>query len=198
MTLTTECGDFISTVPTVDNGKPHGIVHLTDQNPLEHDGKGITQAISRINNDLAPQIVDKPATDQEALDNVLRLSDPSDNKETIGGNSLLAISTSVCKAGAKSFHIPVEQHILNLCECPIDNMIFPVISPTLFIHPPNGCVNLIIQEIRLIPIGFTSVKEAVKALTELRMRITKVIKEEYSESVLYIFLLCIEIVCIKL
>lgn len=189
MTLTTECGDFISTVPTVDNNKPHGVVHLTDQNPLEYDGKGITSAIGKINNDLAPQVVDKAATDQESIDNTLRLSDPSDNKESIGGNSILAVSTAVCKAGAKSFHIPVEQHILNLCECPIDNMIFPVISPTLFIHPPNGCANLIIQELRLIPIGFTTVKDAVKALTELKTRVTKIIKEEYSESVfIYLFI----------
>lgn len=191
VSITTECGDFTAYIPnTINKELLHGVVYLTD-NSEEYEGYGVNCIIEKIKNQIAPQLADRLATDQESLDNLLKGVDSTEDKSEFGGNCLLPLSIAICKAGATSFHIPIEQHILNLSENPSDNMLLPIISPTLFIKPVNGCLNLITQELRLLPIGFNSAKEAIFTIADLKMKIAKVIREEYGENVFIIlYIVC--------
>ena len=65
-------------------------------------GKGVTRAISNIENLIAPKVLGSDAFDQRKLDEAMIALDGSANKSKLGANAILGVSLAVAKAAAKS------------------------------------------------------------------------------------------------
>ena len=55
-------------------------------------GKGVTQAVANVNDEIAPEVEGLSAMEQAALDSALRELDGTENKSRLGANALLGVS----------------------------------------------------------------------------------------------------------
>jgi enolase 1/2/3 len=77
-------------------------VELRDGDKSQYVGKGVSKAISNVNQLIAPELVKSglKVTNQKAIDDFLIKLDGSANKGKLGANAILGVSIAVAEAGA--------------------------------------------------------------------------------------------------
>ena len=98
-------------VPSGASTGAHEAVEKRDGDKKRYMGKGVLEAISGINGELAETLVGFEATDQQAIDNVMIEIDGTENKSRLGANSILGISLAVAKAAAAYVNVPLYRYI---------------------------------------------------------------------------------------
>ena len=74
-----------------------------------YGGKGVTRAVANIHDEIAPALLGRNATDQEALDQVMLDLDGTPNKARLGANAILAVSLAAARAfGRGARHSTVQ------------------------------------------------------------------------------------------
>ena len=88
-------------------------LELRDKDKSKWHGKGVTKAVSNINDVLAPELVKAglDPVEQVAIDTMMLKIDGTENKNNLGANAILGVSMAVCKAGAahKGNAIPLNK-----------------------------------------------------------------------------------------
>ena len=74
-------------------------------------GKGVLKAVKTVADEIEPAIVDKSVFDQVYLDEILISIDGTHDKSRLGGNTLVAISLAIAKAGAASKSMPLFKYL---------------------------------------------------------------------------------------
>ncbi|MHA2276473.1 MAG: phosphopyruvate hydratase [Candidatus Kariarchaeaceae archaeon] len=136
-------------------------------------GKGVTQAVKNVNDIIAPKIIGRDLTEQENLDNFLKELDGTPNKANLGANAILGVSIANLKAAANSQNKWTYEYIGKgdySLPCPMLNVI-------------NGGEHaggdLAIQEFMLMPLGFDTYSEALRASAEVYQNLKKYLKKTY-------------------
>lgn len=110
-TVITESGHTGSAVCTAGTSVgSHEIVFEYDEDPARFMGKGVSKAVSLINEKVSKLLIGVDSANQSLCDNIL-LSYLDENGKALGGNITGAISAAVLKAGAESLGIPLYRHI---------------------------------------------------------------------------------------
>lgn len=126
-------------------------------------GKGVLKAVKTVADEIEPAIVDKSVFDQVYLDEILISIDGTQDKSRLGGNTLVAISLAIAKAGAASKSMPLFKYLNQdiskfLLPCPMLNII-------------NGGRHAVdsvdVQEFMVVPAGFQTFAEALRAGAEI-------------------------------
>ena len=126
-------------------------------------GKGVLKAVKTVADEIEPAIVDKSVFDQVYLDEILISIDGTYDKSRLGGNTLVAISLAIAKAGAASKSMPLFKYLNQdiskfLLPCPMLNII-------------NGGRHAVdsvdVQEFMVVPAGFQTFAEALRAGAEI-------------------------------
>ena len=144
---------------------------LRDGDPARYGGKGVLSAIENINSLIFPAVEGIDASNQEELDKTIVEIDGTENKSTVGANASLAVSLATAKAAALSRKTPLYKHINNTGK-----YILPV--PMLNIinggrHAENSTD---IQEFMVVPAGFKSFSEAMRAGCEVYYSLLDILK----------------------
>ncbi|MEA2067349.1 MAG: phosphopyruvate hydratase [Thermotogota bacterium] len=136
-------------------------LELRDGDKDRFMGKGVTKAVKNINEIIAPEIMDLNALDQLELDRSLLELDGTENKDKLGANAILAVSMAVARAASKYLEIPLYRYLggANTKQLPVPFM--NIVNGGQ--HADN---NLEIQEFMIVPAGFKSFKEALRAGVE--------------------------------
>lgn len=125
-------------------------------------GKGVTKAVSNIEERIAPALCGLAALDQATVDAAMRELDGSDNKSVLGANAILAVSMATAYAAAQSLGLPLYQYLggpmASLLPVPLMNVI------NGGAHAAN---NLDFQEFMLVPHGADSFREALRMGAEV-------------------------------
>ncbi|MBI4032464.1 phosphopyruvate hydratase [Candidatus Berkelbacteria bacterium] len=112
---------------------------------LEDPAKSRANALS-----LGQQIVGQDPTQQEKIDLILLQADGSEDKSTLGGNVLLALSLATAEAAAKAARKPLYEHLHDIA-----GLHAPIGLPTPMFNVINGGKhsdnNLPFQEFMLVP-----------------------------------------------
>ena len=145
---------------------------LRDGDPARYGGKGVLSAVENINSLIFPAVEGIDASNQEELDKTIVEIDGTENKSTVGANASLAVSLATAKAAALSKKIPLYKHINNTGK-----YILPV--PMLNIinggrHAENSTD---IQEFMVVPAGFESFSEAMRAGCEVYYSLLDILKK---------------------
>ena len=74
-------------------------------------GKGVTQAVSNVNTEIAEAIAGMDALDQAALDGALIALDGTPNKSRLGANAILGVSLAAAHAAAAHEGVPLWRHL---------------------------------------------------------------------------------------
>ena len=158
-------------VPSGASTGSHEALELRDQDPHRFHGKGLLKALSNINS-LFDKLKSVSITNQFEMDSLLKEWDGTKNKSHLGANTILAISLAYAKAKALSRN----QELFESFES--KNYALPVPLINILnggVHANNG---LSVQEFMIVPYGFNSFKEALRAAAETFYCLRQLLKEQ--------------------
>ena len=133
-------------------------------------GKGVTKAITNIQEIIAPALIGVEVTNQQEIDEKMIALDGTSSKSKLGANAILGVSLAVLNLAAKSLGLPLYRYV-NKVFNDINgvNLVMQLPVPMLNIinggeHADN---NLDIQEFMIMPIGANNFYEAMQWSTEI-------------------------------
>jgi len=172
--VTLEDGSFgRAIVPSGASTGAYEAVELRDNDEGRFLGKGVLQAVTNVNTIIAPALMDAPALDQVAIDNLLLELDGTPNKSKLGANAILGVSLAVAKAAANCVGLPLYRYIggVNAKELPVPMM-------NILNGGKHADNNVDIQEFMILPVGASSFAEALRMGTEVFHNLKSVLKKK--------------------
>ncbi len=149
-------------VPSGASTGKHEAVELRDGDKARYMGKGVTKAVTNVNQEIAAAVSGINAAEQAALDKKLIDLDGTPNKGRLGANAILGVSMAAAKAVSVSRKEPLFRYLggqkANLLPIPMMNIL------NGGEHADN---NVDIQEFMIMPVGAVSFKEALRMGTEV-------------------------------
>lgn len=148
-------------------------------------GKGVLKAVDNVVKIIGPALVGKDPRDQTGIDNfMVHELDGTKNewgwcKQKLGANAILAVSLSVCKAGAAVSKVPLYKHIANVAGN--STLILPVPAFNVINGGSHAGNKLAMQEFMILPVGASSFTEAMKMGAEVYHHLKSVIKKKYGQ-----------------
>ena len=124
-------------------------------------GKGVRQAVSHVNGRIAEAVVGQPVDAQEHVDSLLIDLDGSGNKSSLGANAILAVSMAVKKAAAQAAGRPLYRTFGDERAAVLPIPLMNILNGGA--HASNA---LDIQEFMVVPHGFETFAEALRAGVE--------------------------------
>jgi enolase len=178
-TVTLEDGTMASAmVPSGASTGTYEAVELRDDSKDRYLGKGVLKAVENVNKKIAEVIVGMEVTNQDEIDQAMIALDGTENKSELGANAILSVSMACARAAALSERIPLYEYIAKLFDNPTDVFELPV----PMINVLNGGKHALgasdIQEYMIMPIGASSVQEAIRWGSEIFHNLGKVLKEK--------------------
>ena len=146
-------------------------VELRDGDRTRYLGKGVRKAVEHVNTTIAKALDGFDAGDQAALDKRLVDLDGTENKGRLGANALLGVSMANAHAVAASKKQPLWQHLAGGREVSLPVPMMNIINGGA--HADN---NVDLQEFMVLPVGFDSFSEALRAGTEIFHALKSVLK----------------------
>ncbi|MGY0650418.1 phosphopyruvate hydratase [Luteimonas sp. A537] len=146
-------------------------VELRDGDKTRYLGKGVMQAVANVNGTIADALKNFDAADQAGLDKRLIDLDGTDNKGRLGANALLGVSMAAAHAVAASRRIPLWQ-LLAGDRAPV----LPVPMMNIINGGAHADNNVDLQEFMVLPVGFDSFSESLRAGTEIFHALKSVLK----------------------
>ena len=164
-------------VPSGASTGENEALELRDGDKSRYLGKGVLKAVENVNNKLAPVVEGMEVTDQVGIDQAMLAADGTPFKKNLGANAILGVSLAVARAAADSLGLPLYRYIGGTNGKTI----------------PTPCMNVInggahaessvdFQEFFIIPAGFETFREALRAGTECFHALKKVVKERGYET----------------
>ncbi|MGA0130507.1 MAG: phosphopyruvate hydratase [Candidatus Nanopelagicales bacterium] len=136
-----------------------------------YGGKGVTQAVDRIELEIAPEILDLDATDQRLIDSIMIDLDGTPTKSRLGANAILGVSLAVAKAAAESSDLSLFRYLGGP-----NAHLLPVPMMNILNGGAHADTKVDIQEFMIAPIGANSFKEALRHGTEVYHALKSVLK----------------------
>ncbi len=148
-------------------------VELRDGDKGRYLGKGVLQAVSNINEIIAPEIIGFDAIDQVGIDTAMIELDGTDNKGKLGANAILGVSMAVARAAAEALDLPLFQYLggVNAKQLPVPMM--NILNGGA--HADN---NVDIQEFMVMPVGAATYKEGLRMGVEIYHSLKSVLKSK--------------------
>ena len=147
-------------------------LELRDGGP-RYLGKGVLRAVANVKDRIAPEVVGLDALDQAAVDRTMLALDGTPNKASLGANAILSVSLATARAAALALGIPLWRYLGGVEAAVLPVPLMNVINGG--VHADN---NLDVQEFMLVPLGFPSYAEALRAGVEVFHHLKKVLKEK--------------------
>ena len=139
----------------------------------EFNGKGVTKAIENVNKIISEALIGQDASDQENIDSTLIQLDGTSNKNSLGANSILAVSMANLVAHSKS----VQKYLYEV----IPNIYGEPSLPVPFMNILNGGAHadnsVDIQEFMIVPHGFEKFDDALRSGVEVYHTLKKRLKD---------------------
>ena len=159
-------------VPSGASTGSHEAIELRDGDSKRYGGKGVEKAVNNVNAVISKAISGKQF-DQRKLDTTLLSLDGTKNKANLGANAILGVSMAFARASASKDGIALSSYFSTLS--PKTKMSLPV--PMMNIinggkHAENASD---VQEFMIVPHGFTSFKEALRAGAEIFKKKKKIL-----------------------
>jgi enolase len=174
-------GVFRAAVPSGASTGVHEALELRDKDPKRFLGKGVTKAISNVNDVIGPALIGKKfnVTQQGEIDRFMIDLDGTENKASLGANAILGVSLAVAKAGAAHKGVPLYRYLASLAGN--SQVILPVPAFNVINGGSHAGNKLAMQEFMILPVGAASFTEAMRIGAEVYHNLKKVIKERYGQ-----------------
>jgi len=144
-------------------------------------GKGVSKAVSNIQELIAPALKGIDVTNQQEIDEKMIALDGSASKSNLGANAILGVSLAVLDVGAKTLGVPLYKYINQTFyningEIPVMQMPVPMLN--IINGGEHADNNLDIQEFMIMPIGAGSFSQAMQWSTEIYSNLKTLLSSE--------------------
>ncbi len=146
---------------------------LRDGDPSRYLGKGVTQAVDAVFDELGPAIEELAADDQRLIDQALMEIDGTENKQRVGANAILGVSLAVAHAAADSADLPLYRYLGGPTAHTLPVPLMNIINGGA--HADTG---VDIQEFMAVPLGADTFSEGLRWGVEVYHSLKALLKEK--------------------
>ncbi|MSO68907.1 MAG: phosphopyruvate hydratase [Alphaproteobacteria bacterium] len=158
-------------VPSGASTGAHEAVELRDGEP-RYLGKGVRRACRAVEQEIFPALSGFSALDQRAIDAALIALDGTPNKSRLGANATLGVSLAVAHAAANSLGVPLYRHVGG-----VNAHVLPVPMMNILNGGAHADNAIDVQEFMIMPVGASSLAEAVRIGAEIFHTLKKLLKD---------------------
>jgi enolase len=159
-------------VPSGASTGEHEALELRDGDKSRYLGKGVSRAVRNVLEIVAPELCGLDADDQAQIDRALIELDGTPNKGKLGANAILAVSLAAARAAADAHGLPLYRYLGGVSAATLPVPLMNIINGGA--HADN---NLDIQEFMIVPAGFDSFGDALRAGVEVFHHLKKILVE---------------------
>ena len=169
---TGRCTKGIAAVPSGASTGQFEAVELRD-GETRYFGLGVQHAVKNIDEKIASVLLGENALGQIRIDRILRETDGTDNKSSLGANAMLVVSMAVARAAAEALGLPLYRY-------------FGGISPRLLPVPMMNILNggkhaantVDFQEFMIMPVQAENFAEGLRICAEIYHNLKKLLEEK--------------------
>jgi enolase len=159
-------------VPSGASTGEHEALELRDLDKKRYGGKGVTKAVKNVTDKILPVLEGLDALDQLAVDGaMLELDGTGFKKEKLGANAILAVSLANAKAAANCLGQPLFKYLGGP-----NAKVLPVPMANVINGGAHSDAPIDFQEFMIMPVGFDTFSEGLRAITETFHSLKKVLK----------------------
>ncbi len=147
---------------------------LRDNDKKSFGGKGVSQAVRHINEEIATALKGHAFASQKELDDVLLRLDGTANKTNLGANAILAVSLAYAKAQAAQNHQGLYHHLGG-----DEAVTLPVPMMNILNGGAHAANNLDVQEFMVMPVGAPTFEEGLRWGVEVYQALKSLLKEKH-------------------
>ncbi len=170
--VTTESGAFgRAIVPSGASTGEREALELRDEDKTRFLGKGVLKAVDNVNDIISEALLGMDVTRQNEIDALMIELDGTHDKSKLGANAILGVSMAAARAAADFYGLPLYKYLggFNAKELPVPMM-------NVINGGAHSDAKIDFQEYMIMPIGATSVKEAIRMGAETFHALKKVLK----------------------
>ena len=146
-------------------------LELRNKRAKRYGGKGVATAVKNVLKIIAPAIHGMDASDQVSLDFSMIALDGTTNKSRLGANAILGVSMAAARAAAIAYGQPLYRYLGG-----INARYLPMPMMNIINGGAHAANNLDIQEFMIVPIGASSICQAVQMGSETFHALKKILK----------------------
>jgi enolase len=148
-------------------------IELRDGDAGRWMGKGVTKAVSNINEVIAPELLGKEAFDQAGIDHALIALDGTAAKSKLGANAILGVSLAVAKAAADETGQSLYRYLGGT-----NARVLPVPLMNIINGGAHADNRLDLQEFMIMPVGARTFGEGLRMATEVFHALKALLKKK--------------------
>ena len=170
--VTTESGAFgRAIVPSGASTGEREALELRDDDKTRFLGKGVLKAVDNVNDVICEALLGMDVTRQNEIDALMIELDGTHDKSKLGANAILGVSMACARAAADFYGLPLYKYLggFNAKELPVPMM-------NVINGGAHSDAKIDFQEYMIMPVGATSVKEAIRMGAETFHALKKVLK----------------------
>ncbi|MEO6325100.1 MAG: phosphopyruvate hydratase [Thermoanaerobaculia bacterium] len=137
-------------------------LELRDGDKKRFSGKGVMKAVDNVNATIAPELIGMDARLQAEIDRLMIDLDGTESKSNLGANAILGVSMAVCRAASEAVDLPLFRYLGGTGAVTLPVPLMNVVNGGA--HADNP---LDIQEFMIVPVGFKTFREALRAGSEI-------------------------------
>jgi enolase len=154
-------------------GKHEALELRDDKDKSRYGGKGVRKAVDNVNDEIAPELIGLDVTDQLTIDSVMLELDGTDRKSKLGANAILGCSLACAHAAARASFLPLFRYLGGVGAKYLPAPMMNIINGGA--HANNG---IDVQEFMVMPLGFDTFSDALRAGVETFHALKKVLSEK--------------------
>ncbi|ASV87671.1 MULTISPECIES: phosphopyruvate hydratase [Ochrobactrum] len=158
-------------VPSGASTGAHEAVELRDGGS-RYLGKGVEKAVEAVNGKIFDAIAGIDAESQLLIDQTLIDLDGTPNKGNLGANAILGVSLAVAKAAAQATGLPLYRYVGG-----VNAHVLPVPMMNIINGGAHADNPIDFQEFMILPVGASSIREAVRYGSEVFHTLKKRLKD---------------------
>jgi enolase len=158
-------------VPSGASTGEHEAVELRDGGD-SFMGKGVSNAISNVNDQIATAVVGQSVFEQNKIDQLMIDLDGTANKSKLGANAILGVSLAVAKAAANELGMPLYRYIGGVSANTL-----PVPMMNIINGGSHSDAPIAFQEFMVMPVAADSFSKAMQMGTEIFHHLKKVLHD---------------------
>jgi enolase len=149
-------------VPSGASTGAHEAVEKRDGDKGRWGGKGVTQAVESVNNEIAQVVLEMEAEDQAEIDAAMIALDGTENKSRLGANAILGVSLAVAKAAADARGLPLYRYVGGVSAATLPVPMMNILNGGAHADNPID-----FQEFMIMPVGAPTFAEALRCGAEI-------------------------------
>ncbi|MDP6629668.1 MAG: phosphopyruvate hydratase [Kiritimatiellia bacterium] len=159
-------------VPSGASTGENEAVELRDGDKARYLGKGVQNAVTNVNDVIAPEVCGFEGVDQVGVDQAMLALDGTPTKQKLGANAILAVSLATARAAAEYTGLPLFRYIGGT-----NAKVLPVPMMNIINGGSHSDAPIAFQEFMIRPVGAPNFREAIRMGAETFHSLKKVLHD---------------------